>query len=62
MVQFDFVQRIEPPVTGTFGPPQIADNESMDEIFLYSITAIIIAAIVSGIVLVSMRRKIAKKF
>jgi len=59
--QLDFVERIEPPVTGTVGPPQIPDNESIDEIFLYSITAIIIAVIVS-VVLISRRRKIAKKF
>jgi len=59
--QLDFVQRIEPPVSGTFGPPQIADTGSIDEIFLYSITAIIILAVVLGIVFVS-RRKIAKKF
>ena len=62
ITKLDFVQRIELPVSGTFGPPQIADTESIDEIFLYSITAIIIAAVVSGIVVVSRRRKIAKKF
>jgi len=58
--QLDFVQRIEPPVSVSFDPPQIPDNESIDEIFLYSSIASIIAVIVAGIVIVS-RRKIAKK-
>jgi len=58
--QLDFVQRIEPPVSVSFDPPPIPDNESIDEIFLYSSIAGIIAVIVTGIVIVS-RRKIAKK-
>ena len=62
IAKLDFVQRIELPVSGTFDPPLIADTGSIDEIFLYSITAIIIAAVVLGTVFVSRRRKIAKKF
>ena len=56
--QLDFVQRIEPPVSGT---TQTRDNDSIDEIFLYLIIAIIIVVITLATVMISKRKKIAKK-